>query len=140
VHAVVKRGTKIIPGEGTGTFIMPVKGATLSSRYGMRGGRMHKGLDFTSGNRNIYASDTGRVVFAGYQNNGYGNIVIIDHRNGYQTKYAHLSKIQVRSGQNIGKGEVLGIMGDTGNSDGVHLHFEIFKNGAVVNPSKHLYR
>ena len=139
VTALIRRGTKIIPGEGTGRFAVPVRGATLSSRYGMRGGRMHKGIDFTSSNRNILAADTGRVVYSGSQN-GYGNTIIVDHRNGFQTKYAHLRKITVRSGENVAKGDVIGIMGNTGNSDGVHLHFEVLKNGRVVNPSKYLFR
>ncbi len=139
VQAVIKRGTKIIPGEGTGAFSTPVKGGMISSRYGMRGGRMHQGIDFTSGNRNIYAADTGRIIFVGYQN-GYGNTIVIDHRNGYQTKYAHLSSFNARSGENVEKGDAIGIMGNTGNSDGIHLHFEIHKHGVVVNPSKHIYR
>jgi murein DD-endopeptidase MepM/ murein hydrolase activator NlpD len=78
-------------------------------------------------------------VYSGSQN-GYGNTIIVDHRNGFQTKYAHLRKITVRSGENVAKGDVIGIMGNTGNSDGVHLHFEVFKNGRVVNPSKYLFR
>jgi murein DD-endopeptidase MepM/ murein hydrolase activator NlpD len=139
VTALVLRGTKIIPGEGTGKFMVPVRGATLSSRYGMRGGRMHKGIDFTSSNRNIVAADTGRVVYVGWSN-GYGNTIIVDHRNGFQTKYAHLSRFKVRSGENVEKGEVIGIMGNTGNSDGVHLHFEVVKGGRIVNPSKYLFR
>jgi murein DD-endopeptidase MepM/ murein hydrolase activator NlpD len=105
----------------------------------MRGGRLHKGVDFTSSNRNIYAADSGKVSFVGRQR-GYGNTIVIDHRNGFQTMYAHLKSYKVRDGETVEKGDVIGIMGSTGNSDAVHLHFEIHKSGRVVNPSKYLSR
>lgn len=137
VPAIVKRGTKIIPGEGTGSFRWPVANAKVSSSYGMRWGSLHKGIDLTSKNRNVMAADNGKVTFAGY-NRGYGNYIIIDHQNGYKTLYAHLSKINTKKGATVEKGEVIGIMGSTGHSTGVHLHFEIHKNGKVQNPSNYL--
>jgi murein DD-endopeptidase MepM/ murein hydrolase activator NlpD len=133
---VVYSGTKVV-GEGTGMFAWPVAGATLSSSYGERWGRTHKGIDLVSGNRTIKAADAGTVTFAGVQS-GYGNVVIVDHRNGYVTYYGHLSSISVSVGQRLSQGGKIGIMGNTGRSTGTHLHFEIRKNGTAVNPLKYL--
>lgn len=131
--AVIKKGTKVIPGEGTGSFAWPVSKPTITSSFGERWGTTHKGLDMVAKNKNILASDTGKVIFAGNRS-GYGNCVIIDHGNGYKTLYGHLSKISVKKGTNVEKGEAIGVMGNTGNSFGVHLHFEIHKNGVAKNP------
>jgi murein DD-endopeptidase MepM/ murein hydrolase activator NlpD len=139
VPAIVKKGTKVIPGEGTGKFAWPVVGATITSGYGERWGSTHKGLDMISKNKNIIASDNGKVVFAGTRS-GYGKTVIIDHNNGYRTLYGHLSKISVSVGTTVEKGEIIGVMGSTGNSTGVHLHFEIHSNGVAQNPMKYLSR
>ncbi|MNC16480.1 Murein hydrolase activator NlpD precursor [compost metagenome] len=133
---VVYRGTKVV-GEGTGMFAWPVSGATLSSSFGERWGRVHKGIDLVSGNRTIKAADAGTVSFAGVQS-GYGNVVIVDHKNGYVTYYGHLSSISVSVGQRLEQGGKIGIMGNTGRSTGTHLHFEIRKNGTAVNPLKYL--
>ncbi|MNO33248.1 Murein hydrolase activator NlpD precursor [compost metagenome] len=133
---VVYRGTKVV-GEGTGMFVWPVSGATISSSYGERWGRVHKGVDLVSGNRTIKAADAGTVSFAGVQN-GYGNVVIVDHHNGYSTYYGHLSRISVSQGQRLEQGAQIGIMGNTGRSTGTHLHFEIRKNGTAINPMKYL--
>ncbi|WP_379137711.1 peptidoglycan DD-metalloendopeptidase family protein [Paenibacillus sp. sgz500958] len=133
---VVYRGTKVV-GEGSGMFAWPVVGASISSSFGERWGRTHKGVDLVSGNRTIKASDAGTVTFAGQQS-GYGNVVIIDHRNGYTTYYGHLSKISVSEGQRLEQGAKIGIMGNTGRSTGTHLHFEIRKNGSAINPMKYL--
>ncbi|WNS42261.1 M23 family metallopeptidase [Paenibacillus sp. MMS20-IR301] len=133
---VVYTGTKVV-GEGTGMFAWPVAGATISSSYGERWGRAHKGVDLVSGNRTIKAADAGTVSFAGVQS-GYGNVVIVNHNNGYVTYYGHLSSISVSVGQRLGQGSKIGIMGNTGRSTGTHLHFEIRKNGTAVNPMKYL--
>jgi murein DD-endopeptidase MepM/ murein hydrolase activator NlpD len=133
---VVYRGTKVV-GEGTGMFSWPVSGATLTSSFGERWSRAHKGVDLVSGNRNIKAADAGTVIFAGVQS-GYGNVVIVDHRNGYQTYYGHLNSISVSSGQRLEQGGKIGVMGNTGRSTGTHLHFEIRKNGTAVNPLRYL--
>lgn len=100
---------------------------------------MHKGIDIARpANRNILAADNGVVEFAGYDNGGYGNKIIINHNNGMKTVYAHLSSISVSVGQTVEKGKVIGIMGSTGNSTGIHLHFELYKNGALQNPLDYL--
>ncbi len=137
VAAKVAKGTLRLLGEGTGKFAWPVTGAKLTSSYGKRWGTQHKGIDMASSNRAIKASDTGKVIFAGTKN-GYGKTVILDHKNGYQTLYAHMSKITVSKGDVLEKGEKLGVMGSTGHSTGVHLHFEILSDGKDQNPIKFL--
>lgn len=132
-----KKGTKVILGEGTGKFIWPVVGAKLSDYFGMRWGKMHKGVDIT-GNRNIMVADNGIVTYTGDKGDGYGNKVVVDHKNGYVTVYGHLSKIETTKGKVLEKGEKIGIMGSTGDSTGVHLHFEIQRNGVPENPLKFL--
>lgn len=132
-----KKGTKVILGEGTGKFIWPVLNAKLSDYFGMRWGKMHKGIDIT-GNRNIMVADNGVVTYTGDKGDGYGNKVVVDHKNGYVTVYGHLSKIQTTKGAILEKGEVIGIMGSTGDSTGVHLHFEVQRNGTAENPLKFL--
>lgn len=136
VPAIVMKGTKVILGEGTGRFAWPVSGAKLTSSYGTRWGRLHKGIDLV-GNKTIMAADNGVVEFAGTKS-GLGNCVIINHKNGYQTTYGHMSKVTVKKGQVVEQGDKLGIMGNTGHSFGTHLHFEIKKNGSVQNPLKYL--
>jgi murein DD-endopeptidase MepM/ murein hydrolase activator NlpD len=123
-----------------GEVVWPAQG-TISSRFGMRWGRPHNGVDIANPgkpNGPITAAMTGEVIDAYHDRSGYGNLVIIDHGNGITTYYAHLSKISVKEGQEIEQGEVLGYMGNTGNSTGNHLHFEIRKNDKPLNPLKYL--
>ncbi|MNH99757.1 Murein hydrolase activator NlpD precursor [compost metagenome] len=138
VTAKVRKGTKVILGEGTGKFSWPVLSASLSSTFGTRWGKLHKGIDIT-GNKNIMAADNGKVIETGYKSD-YGNYIIITHLNGYETLYGHLSKINTSTGKIVEKGEKIGIMGSTGDSTGVHLHFEIHKGGSLENPLKYLNR
>ncbi|MFC5653170.1 peptidoglycan DD-metalloendopeptidase family protein [Paenibacillus solisilvae] len=136
VPAIIMKGTKVILGEGTGQFSWPVSGVRITSGFGTRWGRMHKGVDLV-GNHNIMAADNGVIAFAGTKN-GLGNCIIINHKNGYETTYGHLSKISVKKGQTVEKGDRIGIMGNTGHSFGTHLHFEVHKNGELQNPLKYL--
>ncbi|MNO77246.1 Murein DD-endopeptidase MepM [compost metagenome] len=136
ITEVVLQGTKIA-GQGSGQFAWPVSGATISSTYGSRWGRQHKGIDLVSGNRTIMAADEGVVTFTG-NSSGYGNTVIINHSNGYTTLYGHLSSISVIQGQTVEKGKGIGVMGNTGRSTGTHLHFEILKNDVPQNPMTYL--
>jgi murein DD-endopeptidase MepM/ murein hydrolase activator NlpD len=138
ITAKAKKGTKVVLGEGTGKFAWPVVSPSISSTYGTRWGKLHKGIDIT-GNKNILAADNGKVKETGYKSD-YGNYIIINHLNGYETLYGHLSKISTSKGKVVEKGEVIGTMGSTGDSTGVHLHFEIIKSGAVQNPLKFLTR
>ncbi|MFD1176548.1 peptidoglycan DD-metalloendopeptidase family protein [Paenibacillus puldeungensis] len=134
---IVLRGTKVILGEGSGQFAWPVASARMTSSYGERWGRTHKGVDLVSSNRSILAADDGVVIFTG-EKTGYGNCIIINHKNGYETLYGHLSKISVKKGQVVEKGTKIGVMGSTGRSTGTHLHFEIHENGSLQNPMKYL--
>lgn len=135
VDHVTERGTKVMPSRGTGNFGWPAVGGYISSRYGPRWGSMHNGIDIARPtNRNILASDNGTVEEIRYEANGYGHYLVINHNNGYKTLYAHLSNISVRVGQTVPKGTVIGTMGTTGRSTGIHLHFEVFRNGSRINP------
>ena len=101
---------------------------------GTRWGSMHRGIDIARpSSRSILAADNGVVVSAGWSG-AYGNRIEIDHNNGYKTLYAHLSSINVSVGQTVSRGSKIGVMGSTGRSTGVHLHFEVTKNGSLVNP------
>lgn len=133
---IVIKGTKTPPTVPTGQFIWPTKGGYITSGYGMRWGKMHPAIDISGVyDRTIMAADNGKVVFAG-RSGAYGNLVKISHGNGYETWYAHLSSISVSSGQQVAKGQKIGVMGDTGHATGVHLHFEIHLNGKALNPAK----
>ena len=139
VNHIVVKGTKVIPSRGEGSFAWPTVGGYVSSKQGMRWGKMHKGIDIARpSNKTIKAADNGVVVFAGWSN-GYGNKIIIDHHNGFQTLYGHMSSLNVKAGQTVSKGTAIGIMGATGDATGVHLHFEVYKNGSLVNPLSYLH-
>lgn len=133
VAKVVKVGTKEAP-----TFIKPLCGGSFSSPFGSRWGRRHEGVDWScSVGNTIFASCGGTVTFTGWQN-GYGNTIIISHGDGLKTRYAHLSSISVSSGDKVSQGQTIGKSGNTGNSTGPHLHFEILLNGEPVNPMNYL--
>ncbi|HEU5138751.1 MAG TPA: M23 family metallopeptidase [Bacillales bacterium] len=136
---VVVEGTKVIPSRGTGDFTWPTIGGYISSYMGMRWGDFHKGIDIARpSNRAILAADNGTVVSAGWNDDGYGNRVVINHNNGFKTTYNHMSKILVHVGETVRKGEQIGVMGTTGDSTGIHLHFEVYRNGHLVNPMGYL--
>jgi murein DD-endopeptidase MepM/ murein hydrolase activator NlpD len=117
---------------GGGGFVWPADNHFLS---GNDYSASHRGIDIAAGmGANIYAADTGVVVFAGGVTNGYGNVIYIDHGDGYSTVYAHLSQINVSVCQSVRRGQLIGLAGSTGNSTGAHLHFEIRLNGTPVNP------
>lgn len=141
IKQIVIKGTKAVSSHGDGTLEWPTVGGYISSSFGSRWGKMHKGIDIAGpASLTIKAADNGVVVFAGWDNGGYGNKIIIDHQDGYRTVYAHLSSISVHTGQNVEKGSAIGVMGETGDATGVHLHFEVYKNGALQNPSMYVRR
>lgn len=140
VKEIVIKGTKVVPSRGDGTFVWPTNGGYISSQQGYRWNRMHKGIDIARpSNYTIKAADNGVVVSAGYDG-GYGNKIVIDHKNGYRTVYAHLASMSVSEGQTVSSGSKIGIMGRTGNSTGVHLHFEVYLNGKLLDPLSKLNR
>ena len=126
-------------------FILPVKGR-MSDGYGYRihpvlkRRRLHKGLDIAAKTgTNVRASARGRVAFSGVMG-GYGNLVILEHVGGYETRYAHNARILVREGQHVRQGQKIAQVGSTGLSTGPHLHFEIRKGQKALNPIDHLER
>ncbi|MFJ7510894.1 peptidoglycan DD-metalloendopeptidase family protein [Peribacillus simplex] len=135
---ITRKGTKVIPSQGSGTYSWPADGGYISSKQGQRWGKLHKGIDIARPTtRTITAADHGIIETAG-NSGGYGNKITINHNNGYKTVYAHLDSIDVTAGQKVEKGMKIGMMGSTGHSTGVHLHFEIYKNGSLVNPLNYI--
>lgn len=139
VPKIVERGTKIPP-----TYIKPIAGGRLSSRFGARSAPTrgastnHKGVDWaTPIGTTVVASNAGTVVHAGWAS-GYGYAVYINHSDGRQTRYGHLSKVLVKVGQTVSQGERIALSGNTGRSTGPHVHFEIRINGNAVNPLQYL--
>ena len=117
---------------GTGAFIWPADNHTLSGNDYWSG---HLAIDIGAGEgARIYAADSGVVVFAGWATGGYGNMVMIDHGNGYQTLYAHLSQVSTHCGRSVAQGALIGYSGSTGNSTGPHLHFEVRYQGGFISP------
>lgn len=133
VPEIIEKGTQTPP-----TYIKPITGGTLTSTFKWRWGRMHKGVDWAvpTGTA-VRASCGGTVVSAGWSS-GYGYCVTLRHPDGRQTRYAHLSKILVSSGQKVDQNQKIALSGNTGRSTGPHLHFEIIINGSQVNPLKYL--
>ena len=117
-------------------FAMPTSSRVITSQYGHRWGRMHKGLDIK-----VYIGDTIRAAFDGkirvvnYEGDGYGNYVVIRHNNGLETIYGHMSKHLVREDQMVHAGDPIGLGGNTGRSTGSHLHFETRLCGVALNPA-----
>ena len=127
-------------GELREGLVAPVPGA-ISSRFGMRRHpilkirRMHSGLDFRASHGTpIYAATDGKVTFAG-RNGGYGNFVRVSHAGNLATGYAHMSKIAVRNGTSVKRGQVIGYVGSTGLSTGPHLHYEMYRGGKKIDPA-----
>ena len=101
--------------------------------------QMHRGIDISNATGTpIVASALGRVIYSGYDPGGLGNMVTIDHGFGYITRYGHMSKLLVKNGQGVTRGQVIGLMGSTGYSTGSHLHYEVYRNGKALNPREFL--
>ena len=125
-------------------FAWPARTRRVTSRFGYRRHPIthrrtfHKGLDIGTGaGAPIYAAADGVVTFSGRMG-GYGKLVVIRHPRGFETRYAHNSRLLVRKGQRVSRGQRIAISGNTGRTNGPHLHFEIWKNGKVQNPIKYL--
>jgi murein DD-endopeptidase MepM/ murein hydrolase activator NlpD len=126
-------GTVYTGAVGVGIFLWPTTERWLSGyQYNPN---IHPAIDIAGSLGNaVWASDNGVVVYSGWSNYGYGNLVVIDHGNGWQTLYAHLNTISVGCGQSVNQGQLIGGLGTTGNSSGPHLHFEMIYSGTKVNP------
>ena len=131
--------SSVVPLNGV-TLARPVNG-TVSSRFGVRGGSTHKGLDLAApAGTPIYAAASGKVITSAYGwNGGYGNYVVIDHGNGINTAYGHCSSLVAKPGQTVNQGDLIAYVGNTGDSYGNHLHFEVRVNGVAQNPQNYLY-
>lgn len=151
-EVVAKPSTKIVykgtkdppPKKGTGVFAQPLNRGTVTSGYGNRKHpiygyyRKHTGVDIAASyGTTIKASDGGKVIFAGWKS-GYGRVVIIDHGANLTSLYAHMSSINVSTGQKVYKGKTIGKVGSSGTSTGSHVHFEIRKLGNDVNPNNYI--
>jgi murein DD-endopeptidase MepM/ murein hydrolase activator NlpD len=101
--------------------------------------QMHKGVDLAAPiGTPVVVTARGQVAYAGYDGGGLGNLIVIDHGFGFLTRYGHLSKILVRVGQQLGRGDLIGLVGTTGYSTGSHLHYEVWRNGTALDPSDYL--
>lgn len=135
---------KRAPAEATeefldsGRFLWPVPASKrISSPFGPRWGRHHDGIDIPGRTgSNILATDNGVVVYSGNELGGYGNIVVISHEGGYFSVYAHNDRNKVRRGQRVHRGQVIALLGSTGNSTGPHLHFEIRRDSRAIDPKR----
>ena len=115
-------------------FLRPIN-APMGDGFGYPGGRRHDGIDFPAPmGSSVGAAGVGTVTFAGFNSGGYGNLVVVQHRLGYQTWYAHLSRFAVSTGSAVAGGVRIGYVGSTGRSTGPHLHFEVRHNGVPINP------
>jgi murein DD-endopeptidase MepM/ murein hydrolase activator NlpD len=102
--------------------------------------KLHAGLDFAADiGTEIYATGDGIVEKTENILTGYGNSVVIQHGYGFQTRYAHMSKIIITQGQNVKRGQLIGLVGNTGSSTGPHLHYEVMRNGEKVDPAFYFY-
>ena len=138
VSKIVIKGTKKVPPKkGTGQLQRPVAVGVYRG-YGSRWGRMHYGLDYAASTGTpIHAADGGTVISAGWSG-AYGMRIMIDHGGNIKTLYAHCSALYVSAGQQVYKGQTIAAVGSTGRSTGPHCHFEVFVNGANVNPANYV--
>ncbi|MCM2272787.1 MAG: M23 family metallopeptidase, partial [candidate division Zixibacteria bacterium] len=120
--------------------IWPAKG-WFSRGYGMHYDpftgfkQMHRGIDVAAQpGTPIVAPAKGKILFAGWDSGGLGNLVVIEHGYGFVTRHGHMSKVLVKRGQDISRGDLIGLMGSTGYSTGSHLHYEVYRNGKALNP------
>ncbi|NLP29547.1 MAG: peptidoglycan DD-metalloendopeptidase family protein [Clostridiales bacterium] len=137
---VMVRGTKPLSTlVGTGSFVKPMSHLEISSSFGAsRGGRRHTGVDLRNPKGTpIKVVDDGVVTFVGYRGT-YGNMVIVSHGNGIETRYAHCDTMSVSIGDVVKKGDQIATVGNTGRATGYHLHFEVRKNGVPQNPMNYL--
>jgi len=126
------------PARADRQFLWPLSSGVVSSPFGMRNGVMHDGVDIASPvGSAVNAADDGRVIFCGHLH-GYGNVVILQHSDGYVTVYGHNRSNLVREGQHVIRGQQIAEVGATGRASGPNLHFEIRRNNQAQNPIAYL--
>lgn len=135
---IIEVGTRNI-GIGTGEFMVPISNYTFTSGFKWRWGKLHSGVDLAADEGTpVYAADNGKVIVAEDSGNGYGNYIILDHQNGYKTLYGHNSQLLVSVGDIVAKGDKIALSGNTGNSTGPHLHFEVHVGDEKVDPQQYI--
>lgn len=121
-------------------FIVPTKG-TFTSGYGLRWGKLHKGIDIAAPiGTPIFAVADGEVISSDWNNGGYGNLIEVKHEGGIITRYAHNKTNKVKKGDKVKQGQLIALMGSTGFSTGPHLHFEIHKEGEAIDPKPLIFK
>ena len=126
-----------LPAQYTGHFRWPLDAGIISSEFGPRWGRVHKGIDIAAETGEpVYAAAAGDVLYAGNGLRGYGNVVIVRHDQQTTTVYAHNSALKVYQGEHVKQGELIALVGSTGRSTGPHSHFEIREGDEAINPRK----
>lgn len=139
VPKIIEKGTKVPP-----TYIKPISGGRTSSGFGRRkapkkgASTYHKGIDWATPVGTAVCASSGGVVARAGWGSGYGYVVYINHADGRQTRYGHLSKVLVKPGDHVSQGQKIALSGNTGRSTGPHLHFELLINGGAVNPLNYL--
>ncbi|MGL4571613.1 MAG: peptidoglycan DD-metalloendopeptidase family protein [Clostridium sp.] len=136
---VITKGTKNILNSNATVLTSPTRGGAITSAFGERWGKNHNGLDIAGNTGDpVMAALDGKVKNVFYERDGYGNVVILEHEGGIETRYAHMSKTEASIGETVKKGDIVGRIGSTGRSTGPHLHFEVRVNGNPVNPEKYI--
>jgi murein DD-endopeptidase MepM/ murein hydrolase activator NlpD len=132
--------TPTVSMKGFIRFLQPVQHSLVTSPFGFRWGRSHQGIDMGAPiGAPILAAEGGRVIYSGWKQ-GYGNFIAIDHGHGMETHYAHCSRLIAHKGNRVKKGALIAKVGNSGNSTGPHLHFEVVAHGVHQNPMKYLNR
>lgn len=138
-EAVISRGTRALPAKGTlGTFVYPVEAYRVSSKFGLRWNREHRGIDLSVPTGTTVMASDGGVVTRAQWSDSYGYYIEITHSNNVKTRYAHNSSLLVSVGDEVSQYQVIAKSGSTGNSTGPHVHFEIIIDGVWVNPLNYL--
>jgi len=124
-----------VPEQYSGGYRWPLDAGIISSEYGERWGKMHKGLDLAADSGEpVYAVAAGEVIYAGDGLRGYGNVVILRHDRRFSSLYAHNSELKVKQGERVQQGTLIALLGNTGHSTGPHVHFEIRDGDTAINP------
>jgi murein DD-endopeptidase MepM/ murein hydrolase activator NlpD len=124
-----------VPAHYSGAYRWPLEAGIISSDYGARWGKMHKGIDIAAhSGEPVYAVAAGEVIYAGDGLRGYGNVIILKHDDKVTSLYAHNSALKVKQGDPVKQGDLIALLGSTGHSTGPHVHFEFRQNDLAVNP------
>jgi murein DD-endopeptidase MepM/ murein hydrolase activator NlpD len=124
-----------MPEQYTGNYRWPLEAGIISSEYGERWGKVHKGIDIAADSGEpVYAVAAGEVIYAGDGLRGYGNVVILRHDNKLTSLYAHNTELKVKAGDEVKQGDLIALLGSTGHSTGPHVHFEFREGDVAVNP------